>query len=163
MFEALRGLRDAVAPESGNLGGASQGDGDSAEPDYEDLYNSYRSGDPATVALVNKINGGVPPTRRDDFIRLYPRYEMEKDSELVHKLAETVLEKSDEINQRVSSLPGMHRTRKQQMEYVEKLLEQNRKAAADLEERYATAKEKRDQVRRFIKENTCKALGIMEG
>lgn len=88
---------------------------------------------------------------------------MEKDSELVTKLAGTVLEKSDEINERVSSLPGMQRTRSEQMEYIEKLLEQNKQAAADLEERHSSAKDKRDQVRQFIRENTCKALGIVEG
>jgi dsDNA-specific endonuclease/ATPase MutS2 len=88
---------------------------------------------------------------------------MEKDTELVTKLASTVLERSDEINERVSSLPGMQRTREQQMEYIEKLLEQNQEAAQDLEEQYAIAKERRDQVRTFIRDNTCEALGIQEG
>ena len=48
MFEALRGLRDAVAPESGNLGGnnaAANGNGDSSsEPDFDEFWHSYRSG-----------------------------------------------------------------------------------------------------------------------
>ena len=49
MFEALRGLRDAVAPESGNLGGnnaaAANGNGESSsEPDFDEFWHSYRSG-----------------------------------------------------------------------------------------------------------------------
>ena len=111
MFEALRGLRDAVAPESGNLGGNANANNNSGESsggdDFEEFWGLYRSGDPATVALVNKTSGGVPPTRREDMIRIHGRIEMEKDVELVTKLAGTVLEKSDEINERVSSLPGM--------------------------------------------------------
>lgn len=109
------------------------------------------------------MNGGAAPQRREDYIRIHGRIEMEKDVELVTKLASTVLEKSDEINERVSSLPGMERTRKEQMEYIETLLKKNQQAAADLEERHKSAKAKRDQVRQFIRENTCEALGIMEG
>lgn len=162
MFEALRGLRDAVAPESGNLGGGGTGE-NSGEPDFDDFYNNYRNGDPTAVSLVQKANGGKVPQRREDFIRLHAKIEMEKDTELVTKLAGTVLEKSDQINERVSSLPGMHRTRDQQMKYIEELLEKNQKAASELEEHYAAAKERRDKVRTFIRDNTCKALGIEEG
>jgi gas vesicle protein len=165
MFEALRGLRDAVAPESGNLGGntASSSAGENSEPDFEEFWSNYRSGDPATVAMVQKVSAGAPPQRREDFIRIHAKLEMSKDAELVTKLASTVLEKSDEINERVSSLPGMSRSREQQMKYIEDLLEQNQKAASDLEKHYSAAKERRDQVRRFIRDNTCKALGIKEG
>ncbi|CAB9515438.1 expressed unknown protein [Seminavis robusta] len=165
MFEALRGLRDAVAPESGNLGGNNNNSaGENSEPDFDDFWSSYRSGDPTTVALVNKVNrAGTPPTRREDFARIHARIEMEKDAELVGKLANDVLEKSGKINERVSTLPGMERTRTQQMEYIEKLIQQNQEAADDLEKHHAIAKERRDQVRQFVKDNTCKALGIIEG
>jgi Subunit 21 of Mediator complex len=164
MFEALRGLRDAVAPESGNLGGNNNASsGESSEPDFEEFWGNYRSGDAATVALVNKVSGSMPPQRREDMARIHARIEMEKDAELVTKLASDVLEKSDKINERVSSLPGMERTRTQQMECIAKLLQHNKEAAADLEEHYAVAKERRDQVRQFVRDNTCKALGIVEG
>lgn len=168
MFEALRGLRDAVAPESGNLGAGTGGGGTqeaSAEGggDFEELWNNYRSGDPATVEKVHKANGGVvPKNRREDFIRIHAKLEMEKDTELVTKLARSVLEKSDQIDTRVSNLPGMHRTRTQQMEYIEQLLTLNQTAAQELEEAYATAQDHRDQVRTFIRNNTCQALGIVE-
>ena len=163
MFEALRGLRDAVAPDSGNLGGASTNENANSGDDFEEFWGAYKRGDPDTVALVHSTNGGVPPLRREDMIRIHGRIEMEKDAALVAKLAGTVLEKSDQINERVSSLPGMDRTKTQQMEYIERLLKDNQVAAEELEEQYARAKERRDQVRQFVKDNTCKALGIIEG
>jgi Subunit 21 of Mediator complex len=164
MFEALRGLRDAVAPESGNLGGNNNASSvETSEPDFEEFWTNYRSGDAATVALVNKVSGSMPPQRREDMARIHARIEMEKDAELVTKLASDVLEKSDKINESVSSLPGMQRTRTQQMEYIATLLQQNKEVAADLEESYAVAKERREKVRQFVRGNTCNALGIVEG
>ena len=43
---------------------------------------------------------------------------------------------------------------------MEQLLQQNQQVANDLELRYDIAKKKRDQVRTFIRDNTCEALGI---
>ena len=88
MFEALRGLRDAVAPESGNVGAETN-----AEPDFEEFYQSYRNGDTETVEAVQKASGGTTPTAREDFIRIHAKIEMGKDVELVSRLASTVLTK----------------------------------------------------------------------
>jgi len=44
MFEALRGLRDAVAPESGNLGGEGANTNEN-ELDFDEFWNSWRKGD----------------------------------------------------------------------------------------------------------------------
>lgn len=164
MFEALRGLRDAVAPESGNLGGntsSSAAANDSPEqPDMEELWHAYRAGDKDAVKLVNKVSGGIAPQKREDFVRLHAKMEMEKDTELVTKLASTVLEKSAQIDEQVAALPGMHRTRTEQMSYIEELLALNRKVAEELEESYAVAQQKRDSCRKFIRGSTCQALGI---
>jgi hypothetical protein len=160
MFEALRGLRDAVAPESGNLGG--NGNNENSEPDFEEFWQSYRSGDPTTVSTALKVNGGIKPQKREDFIRIHAKIEMEKDAELVTQLASTVLEKSSDIDDRVAGLPGMHRTRSEQMKYIDKLLELNSEAAKELEETYALAQQRRDLVRAFVRDNTCAALGIVE-
>mmetsp|Transcript_34468 Transcript_34468/g.35056 ORF Transcript_34468/g.35056 Transcript_34468/m.35056 type:complete len:171 (+) Transcript_34468:114-626(+) len=126
LFEALRGLRDAVAPESGNLGGTTQVNNDSPN---------------------NNINESS---------------EMEKDVGLVKKAASTVLKKSADIDRRVSSLPGMKRTRTEQMKYIEELLEKNRKTAKRLEEAYNRAEERRKKVRKFVRDHTCESLGIIE-
>ena len=90
MFEALRGLRDAVAPESGNLGpaqnttnnnnptntnAAEQSTSTSASshptnyPDAEELWQAYRVGDPSVAALFHKATHewhlvSSPPTTR---------------------------------------------------------------------------------------------------
>jgi len=163
MFEALRGLRDAVAPESGNLGGnnGNSTNNESSEPDFEDFWQSYRNGDAETVALVRKVSPKTPQTR-DEFVQIHARVEMEKDAELVHKLAQTVLEKSANIDDRVSSLPGLHRTRTQQMEYIEELLQKNHEESKKLAQAYDKASQRRKLVRQFVKESTCAALGIVE-
>lgn len=169
MFEALRGLRDAVAPESGNLGGAQSQDAAGSnsyvnspgENEFEEFLQSYRNGDPETVAMVQKVTN-TTPQRADDLRRIHAKIEKERDTELVVKLATTVLEKSAEIDLRVSTIPGMHRTRVQQMEYIEELLEMNRQTTQKLEETYTLAEERRDRVRKFVKDHTCEALGIFE-
>ena len=166
MFEALRGLRDAVAPESGNLGGnpgntAGNDTTENADADFDEFWQSYRNGDPETVAMVRKITPATPQ-KREDFIRIHAKIEMEKDAELVKRLAGTVLEKSRQIDERVSTLPGMHRTRKEQMDYIEELLKKNAAAAEKLQNAYEEASQRRDQVRQFVKNNTCAALGIQE-
>jgi hypothetical protein len=171
LFEALRGLRDAVAPESGNLGGIQQGntnnDGangsptESSETDFEEFVQSYQNGDSDTLAMVRKVTS-TPPQQREDFLKIHKKIEMEKDAELVKKVASTVLEKSAEIDRRVSSLPGMQRTRTEQMKLVQELIEQNRKTARRLEETYHRAELQRKKVRAFVRNHTCESLGIIE-
>lgn len=158
MFEALRGLRDAVAPESGNVGGASSET--NAEPDFEEFYQAYRNGDKETVLAVKKASGGATLKGREDFIRIHAKIEMEKDVELVSRLASQVLEKSADINTRVSTLPGMNRTRTEQLKLIEKLIEENKAVEKELDEQYALAKERREQVRKVLRERTGEALGI---
>ena len=157
MFEALRGLRDAVAPESGNVGAT-----DSDQPDFEEFWQSYRSNDTETVAAVLRITGGVPPQKREDYARIYQKWEREKDANLVAQLASTVLQKSDDIAERVSALPGMDRTKQMQLERIAELLDENQQADTELQELYATAQDKRRQVRQTIHARTCDALGIQE-
>lgn len=171
LFEALRGLRDAVAPESGNLGGVQQANknGDSpnnsptenAENDFEEFCQSYQNGDPGTLAIVKKLST-TPPVQREDFLRIHKKMEMEKDAELVKKVASTVLEKSADIDRRVSSLPGMHRTKTEQMKLIEELIEKNRETARRLEDAYNRADKQRKRVRMFVRDHTCQSLGIIE-
>ena len=179
MFEALRGLRDAVAPESGNLA-AQAGNGDNAnnntsEPDLEDLWHAYRQGDPNVVAMFHKAAASTSNTtggdqnststtnlQRGDFVRLHAKMEMEKDTQQVLALAKTVLDKSEEIDDQVDVLPGMNRTRTEQMQVIERLIAENASAAQELQDAYDAAKRRRDSSRTFIREQTCKALGIEE-
>lgn len=68
MFEALRGLRDAVAPESGNLGGGANNNNNNnnsnegnnnnnntnTEPDVEELWSLYRTGDRDVTDMIKR-------------------------------------------------------------------------------------------------------------
>lgn len=159
MFEALRGLRNAVAPESGNA--AASGDNNN-EPDFEEFWQSYRNNDEDTVAAVKRINNGAPPQRREDYGRIFQKLEREKDAELVARLATTVLEKSASVDERVAALTGMKRTRTEQMKCIEELLQQNQQAEKELQEYCSLAKERRDQIRKKVQSQTCEALGIEE-
>lgn len=161
MFEALRGLRDAVAPESGNLGG-NTGSTESAEPDMEELWGLYRAGDKDITAMIHKASGGATIQKREDFVRLYAKMEMEKDTELVTKLASTVLEKSAQIDLQLDSLPGINRTRQEQMKRIEELIVQNKSSSEELDSAYKLARQRRDSCRAYVKESTSVALGIEE-
>jgi hypothetical protein len=187
MFEALRGLRDAVAPESGNLAGENNPDAAAAAnnnngnngnaanesntaPDMDEMWQAYLSGDLAMVQLMQTIVASTStatakatlPKRRDDFIRLYTQMEMDKDTELVMKLAGTIQEKSYQIDKRCQDYLTVERcrTREQQMARIQELLILNQGVVAELEGAYLSAKERRDVCRSFIRDNTCAALGI---
>jgi len=175
MFEALRGLRDAVAPESGNLGGGTALDGTTAsnsssdnitttttEPDMDEAWQAYKAKDPATVRLVEKVvaDGGALPQRREDFVRLHAKMEMTKDHELVMKLSATVLHKSQQINEHVDALPGVDRTAQQQRMRIQELCLTNQQVTAELEAAYVVAEQRRDACRTFVRTSTGDALGI---
>ena len=163
MFEALRGLRDAVAPESGNLGGDGNNNqnNENHEPDLEEFWTLYRSGDPATIAMVQKVSP-TPPKKREEYARIFAKIESLRDAALVKRLADTVLEKSADINERVDRLPGMERTKSEQMAHIEELLKKNQEVTTKLEETFDQAKKRRGNVRTYIRNNTCSALGIVE-
>jgi hypothetical protein len=219
MFEGLRGLRDAVAPESGNLAGegnpaaaaagtdennsthgngSSNGSGNSesskpATPDMDELYLAYQRGDPSTVRMMQSIvssanttntitstnSTATPSTTKsaassstqkvslpknaEDFARLYnTKMEVETDTLLVTKLAGTVLAKSRQIDKRVDDYltPVRTRTRDQQMARIQELLTLNQEVTVELEAAHLQAKARRDVCRRFIRDQTCAALGI---
>mmetsp|Transcript_823 Transcript_823/g.1992 ORF Transcript_823/g.1992 Transcript_823/m.1992 type:complete len:163 (-) Transcript_823:186-674(-) len=158
MFEALRGLRDAVAPESGNASAQT----DNSEPDFEEFWQSYRNGDADTILAVKRANNNAPPLKREDYIRIFQKLEREKDAELVARLAATVLQKSADVDERVASLSGMDRTRSEQMERIEELLRLNQETEKELHEFYSIAQQRREKVRQTVHAQTCEALGIEE-
>jgi len=160
MFEALRGLRDAVAPESGNLTAEQQSEATSG-PDFEEFWQSYRNNEAETVAAVRRL-GASDPQKREDYVKIFRLFEREKDDELVARLATTVLQKSADVDERVSKLSGMDRTRAQQLERIEELLDQNSAVNTELRDVHELAKKRRDQVRKALQEQTCEALGIEE-
>lgn len=166
MFESLRSLRDAVAPESGNLGdnpNQNNNNSNNNEPDIEELWHSYKQGDPKVRDLMHKGDPEHPVIqRREEFIRMHAKMEMQKDTDLVFRLASTVLSKSQDIDDQVEGLPGMEWTRKHQMQRIQELLQQNETAKKELQVTYNQALQRRNDCRRTIKENTSRALCIHE-
>lgn len=164
MFDSLRRLRDAVAPESGNLGvNPNQNNQNSNDPDMEDLWHSYKQGDAKVRSLMHAGNPDHPIIqKREDFIRLHAKMEMQKDTDLVFSLARTVLQKSQDIDDQVEKLPGMEATREEQMLRIQQLLEENEAVKKELQQTYDEALVRRNKCRQVVIENTSKALGIHE-
>lgn len=148
MFEAFRSLRDAVAPESGNLGGSSG-------KDTDDLWQSYKNGElPESDYPAN--------LRRDEFARKHAKYQMEKDTGLVMKLAQDVLDQSNKIDATVDQLPGLSRSKSEQLRLIEELIQKNQVAIHDLDQAYERAVVQRNRCRNFVANNASAALGIHE-
>ena len=169
IFESLRSLRDAVAPESGNLGvnpNQNNNNGNSNkdnEPDIEELWSSYKNGDQKVRDLMHKGDPDHPVIqKREDFIRMHAKMEMRKDTDLVFRLAGTVLSKSQDIDDQVERLPGMEWTRDEQMQRIKELLGRSEAVKQELQETYNGALALRNECRRTIKANTSKSLEIKE-
>ena len=180
MFEALRGLRDAVAPESGNLGNNNNRNVVAAEPlsgqqqhdppppqTPEELWVLYQAGDESTrQQLHNNATEDVPPTAlvsQAAFIEWYTSVERQKDAALVETLARAVLRQSAAIDTAVDQFTTHgYRTRTEQWQYMQELMQLNAQAATQLEEAYAQALERRNQCRQFVLDGTSRALGIEE-
>ena len=76
--------------------------------------------------------------------------EMEKDTELVLLLAKSVLDKSQEIDEQVAALPGMDRTRSQQMDRIKELIELNKEASTELQNQAVYVHERLQSLRSTV-------------
>ena len=81
---------------------------------------------------------------------------------LVTRLAEDILAKSHALNGLVDSMPGMGRTREEQMRRIEELMGENRNLEEELVAVYQEAEETRDALRKRLRDVTSAALGIEE-
>jgi hypothetical protein len=119
MFEALRGLRDAVAPTT--VTGAPASSSSSSHP----------------VATTSNVS------HDDD--------NDNDDSALVQQLATRVLEASRHLEQQVMhGIPGMERTRSEQMRILQDLLVEQQQAQEDLHQAMERAMQQRAQCRHFL-------------
>lgn len=168
LFEALRTLRDTVAPDSSNQNRNNNNGNDNnnnnnplseTDGDYEDFKASIQMKESHALQIL----GSRPvPQNREQYAEMLLDVERERDMELVSKLAEEVLEKSDKVDELVGNLPGMGRGKEEQMDRIGALLEENWKAVQDLEEEYQKAQQIREEVRDLLQKTTYKALGIEE-
>jgi hypothetical protein len=168
LFEALRGLRDAVSPESsGTDPSGQQSDSQSntrtaidyEDMDYDDFLIAYNEDDAFALELVKTADGN-PPKTKEEYMKLRALHEMKKHQELVPKLAQNVLSKSAAVDDMVKKLPGM--TKVEQMARIQELMDQNKKAEEELQSAHKKAEEKRNEIRIALQQVTCKALSIQE-
>lgn len=171
LFEALRGLRDAVAPESSlinNNGDPSTVISDTTsrrtaidheDMDYDDFLVAYHEDDPFALELIRSSEGN-PPKSREEFLKLKAKNMMKKHAELHSKLAQSVLQESAAVDDLVSKLPG--KTKSEQMARIQELMDQNVQAQSDLERAHEQSIQKRNEIRSILQEVTCKALSIQE-
>lgn len=181
LFEALRALRNAVAPESFSMDNESKGNleedannsasllqtravkGRSAidyeDMDYDDFLMAYHEDDPFALELI-KISDGKPPKTREEYAKLRAMNEMKTAMSVTKSEAENILSKSAALDDLVAALPGMNRTKKEQMERIQELIDENNKVNEELQLAYKEAEKKRQEIRLALKKVTCKALCI---
>jgi hypothetical protein len=181
LFEALRALRNAVAPESFSMENELKGSveeetitsanlsqtrsvmGRSAidyeDMDYDDFLMAYHEDDPFALELI-KISDGKPPKTREEYLKLRAMNEMKIAMNVTKSQAENILSKSAALDDLVAALPGMNRTKKEQMDRIQELLDENKKVDDELRLVYQEAEKKRQEIRMALKKVTCKALCI---
>lgn len=85
-----------------------------------------------------------------------------RDARTTRILARDVVAKSRAVDDLVARLPGMGRTRREQLARLEELVEANHAAARRLEKARCVAQERREDVRARLGERACAALGVEE-
>lgn len=181
LFEALRALRNAVAPESFSMENELKGSVeeetktsanlsqtrsvirrsaiDYEDMDYDDFLMAYHEDDPFALELI-KISDGKPPKTREEYLKLRAMNEMKIAMNVTKSQAENILSKSAALDDLVAALPGMNRTKKEQMDRIQELLDENKKVDDELRLVYQEAEKKRQEIRMALKKVTCKALCI---
>lgn len=138
MFEALRGLRDAATLDGETIGN------DSSAVDG--------------VANASRTNNGTSLDKSSDL-------QHQQDSELVQKLVDAVFEKSYAIDEMLDNdhttpnnvkIPPLYsnRTKVQQMEHIEKLVDENNLVIEELHAVVQETIQQRNLCRRYIIENS---------
>ena len=102
------------------------------------------------------------PLTQEKYTKLLLDTEHQRDVQTTQNLAQDILTKSAEVNDLVSKLPGMDRTRDMQIELINKLTQENHKVGKELEDAYVVANKRREEVRAALSESTCLALGVDE-
>jgi hypothetical protein len=103
------------------------------------------------------------PRTREEYAALLRGAEREADDREARRLASDVLSRSREVDDLVSRLPGMGRTRKEQMDAIAELIRDNQNVGRELGSALETARTRREEVREALAENTCVALGVEDG
>jgi hypothetical protein len=127
MFEALRSLRDAVAPTATAVAATN------------------------LTANGQLENGNQANSHASDAV---------DDEELVQNLASRVLSTSLQIQTQMDHIPGMDRTRSEQMRILERLLLEDARVKEEVNRALEQAIQQRAQCRSFILDTTSHALNL---
>ena len=123
-----------------------------------------------TAKSKQKAKEDTPPKKKDikfpltqeQYTKLLIETEHERDVQTTQNLAKDILAKSAKVDELVSKLPGMDRTKEMQMKRINELIKENHSVTKELEEAYAVANKRREEVRAALEETTSLALGIEE-
>lgn len=167
LFEALRGLRDAISPESQtntitngeNVENENGPQSPQLDLDYDDFLMAFHRDEQWTLELIAK-NKGNPPKNKEEYTKLKARIEMEKFKAIVEKHSTDILQKSANVDDLVSALPGMSRTKEEQLERIQELLTLNQSLDKELHDAYTQAEKQRNEIRSILDRVTTEALGI---
>lgn len=176
LFEALRSLRDAVDPDSNNTNVIAVGNTplSDTDGDYQDFRTSFGLGEVWTSNIVNYLkqqnikSSSNPsadvlfPKTREQYAQVLTTIQQKEDAELVSQLASNVLKKSSAVDELVSKLPGMNRTKEEQLNRMDTLVRENWICAEEVNNAFKEAHGIRGQIRDLLDETTCDALGIEE-
>ena len=102
------------------------------------------------------------PLTQEQYTKLLIETEHERDVQTTQHLAQDILAKSAKVDELVSKLPGMDRTKEKQMKRINELIKENHSVTKELEEAYTVANKRREEVRAALEESTSLALGIEE-
>ena len=102
------------------------------------------------------------PLTQEQYTKLLIETEHERDVQTTQHLAKDILAKSAKVDELVSKLPGMDRTREMQMKRINELIKENHSVTKELEEAYVIANKRREDVRAALEQSTSLALGIEE-
>lgn len=130
----------------------NDGEGDGDGEDHQDDDNN-------STSSASKVR--IPLTQ-EEYTQFLIDTEYQRDIQTTQRLAQTILNKSEQVDNLVAGLPGMHRTRDMQMERIEELLVRNHQVAKELDEAHVLAKERLQEVRKVLGETTFLALGVEE-
>ena len=124
--------------------------------------SSSASSKPKTGGGGGDAAGWFPRTR-EEYAALLRGAEREADETEARRLASDVLSRSRTVDDLVSRLPGMGRTRRAQMDAIAELIRDNRNVGRELRSALETARMRREEIREALAENTCAALGVEDG
>ena len=169
MFEALRGLRDAIAPESGSLGSNGAATTNQSNSNHQTSVSSRVEDDHRLVQqLVDNVfekssiidqmlscsssstNSNHPIENEIESLQQPPVSETTTTN---NKTSDDTTSDNENKNTKNPKyvLPGLYnRTRDEQMKYIEVLIQQNNDVIKELQLVYNEAKQQQETCRQYI-------------